>query len=62
MRSFSQSSSDSQGRLRAREKSILKIVYSRLLVPNVILDCDLPLDVQLRFMNQNKPSTWLKAK
>jgi hypothetical protein len=37
MRSFSQSSSDSQGRLWAREKSILKIVYLRLLVPNVIV-------------------------
>jgi hypothetical protein len=38
MRSFSQSISDSQDRLRAREKSILKIVYLRLLVPNVSLD------------------------
>jgi hypothetical protein len=49
MRSFLQSSSDSQGRLWAREKSILKIVYLRLLVPDMIVRCDLVLDVQLRF-------------
>jgi hypothetical protein len=34
--------------------------YFQLLVPNVSLDV-IKIDVQLRFINQSKPSTWQKA-
>jgi hypothetical protein len=59
MRSFSQSFSDSQDRLMAQEKSILKIVTCNFWSQNVSLDV-IRIDVQLRFINQSKPSMWQK--
>jgi hypothetical protein len=52
MRLFSQSFSDSQDRLEAREKSILNDCY---------LDV-IKYDIPLMFVSQNKPSMWKKAK
>jgi hypothetical protein len=59
MRSFSQSFSGSQDRLMAQEKSILKIVTCNFWSQNVSLDV-IRIDVQLRFINQSKPSMWQK--
>jgi hypothetical protein len=61
MRSFSQSFSGSQDRLMAQEKSILKIVTCNFWSQNVSLDV-IRIDVQLRFINQSKPSMWQKEK
>jgi hypothetical protein len=61
MRSFSQSFSGSQDRLMAQEKSILTIVTCNFWSQNVSLDV-IRIDVQLRFVNQSKPSMWPKSK
>jgi hypothetical protein len=60
MRSFSQSFFGSHDRLIAQEKSILKIVTSNFWSQNVSLDV-IRIDVQLRFVNQSKPSMWQKT-
>jgi hypothetical protein len=60
MKSFSQTLSGSQDRSMAQEKSILKIVTCNFWSQNVSLDV-IRIDVQLRFINQSKPSMWQKA-
>jgi hypothetical protein len=59
MKSFSQALSGSQDRSMAQEKSILKIVTCNFWSQNVSLDV-IRIDVQLRFINQSKPSMWQK--
>ena len=59
VRLFSQSLFDSQDRLIAQEKSILKIVTFNFESQNVSLDV-IKIDVLIRFINQGKPSTWQK--
>jgi hypothetical protein len=61
MKSFSQTLSGSQDRSMAQEKSILKIVTSNFWSQNVSLDV-IRIDVQLRLINQSKPSMWQKEK
>jgi hypothetical protein len=61
MRSFSQTLSGSQDRSMAQEKSILKIVTCNFWSQNVSLDV-IRIDVQLKFVNQSKPSMWQKEK
>jgi hypothetical protein len=61
MKSLSQTLSGSQDRSMAQEKSILKIVTCNFWSQNVSLDV-IRIDVQLRFINQSKPSMWPKRK